>query len=196
MHRRTQQENLASRPQQKPNSKVGYFLEAAFQTPKTWEDKVQKKCLNLHNSTGKKMFICFPRFYPCENTSVTRRRPSRIKALQVVPTNEGQHHCNGFWQQCTSKQWTPHEDFSTSGFLSTCTSSTRHRDGWYVSNRRRARFWHVLLESKMKRTERWMICICSIIYLCIEMMQAMFVNKYKNISMYMYSKNLQPPTEL
>ena len=95
--------------QQKPNSKVQYVLEAAFnlqQAPKTWEDKLHKKCLNLHNSTGKKMFIWVPQFCPCEKTSVTRRRPSQIKALKVVPTNEGQHHCNGFDNNALAK-WTP-----------------------------------------------------------------------------------------
>lgn len=106
VHRRAQQENLASWPQQKPNSKVQYVLEAAFnlqQAPKTWEDKVHKKYLNLHNSTGKKIFICFPQFHPCENICDPAPTFTDKSTAGGTYQRRPQHQCNGCWQQCTSK---------------------------------------------------------------------------------------------
>lgn len=107
VHRRTQQENLASRPQQKPNSKVQYVLEAAFnfqQAPKTWEDTLHKKCLNPHNSTEKidvDLLSSVPPVWKniCDPAPTFTDKSTEGGTYQRRP----QHHCNGFWQQCTSK---------------------------------------------------------------------------------------------
>ena len=126
VHRRTQQENLVSWTQAaKAKFQCSVFFGSCFQrAPKTWEDKLHRSA-SISTIHQKKKHVHFPvSFLPVWNqTSVTPRRPSQIKALQVVPTNEGQSNAIAMgFDTNAPPRFSPLWRISTSGFLSTCTS--------------------------------------------------------------------------